>query len=315
MSYAPIVIFIYNRSAELKLMLEMLQNCVGFDQSPIIVFGDGPKRQDQKENVEKARQTAREALGTRAEYRFNSLNKGLANSLIDGVTSVVSEYGSAIVLEDDLYLAPSFLSFVNGALLRYADDEHVFMVSGHNHDIPEFKDKTEAVLLPITTTQGWGTWNRAWQQFDRSAMGSQNLFHSRSLQYRFNLDSSYDYATMLKRQLRGKGNSWGILWYWTVFKKDGLTVFPPQTLVYNIGMNDAGTNGYGRFRKFASSYDPSGKTFSNIVNSFPQAKTDDKDFQDYKNTIWRLNGGYLGYVVDKAKQVKLWLDSIGSSVK
>ena len=312
MSYAPIVIFIYNRPNELKLMLEMLQKCVGFRESRIVVYGDGPKNPDQKRNVERARQVAQEALGTRAEYRFSNSNKGLANSLIDGVSTIVSEHGSAIVLEDDLYLAPNFLSFVNGALLKYANDEHVFMVSGHNHDIPEFKDMTEAVLLPITNTYGWGTWNRAWQQLDRTAIGSQNLFHNRNLMYRFNLDSSYDYATMLKRQLQGKGNSWAILWYWTVFKQSGLIVYPPQTLVYNIGMNDAGTNGFGRFRKFASSYDPSGKKFPEVTYSFPQAATDQKNFQDYKNTIWRLNGGYLGYVVDKAKQGKLWLDSIRS---
>ena len=29
--------------------------------------------------------------------------------------------------------------------------------------------------------------------------------------------------------------AWDIRWYWTVFSRGGLTLFPPQTLVLNIG--------------------------------------------------------------------------------
>ena len=35
-------------------------------------------------------------------------NKGLAASVIDGVTKVLSKYGKVIVLEDDLVTSPNF---------------------------------------------------------------------------------------------------------------------------------------------------------------------------------------------------------------
>jgi Glycosyl transferase family 2 len=302
---APIAIFIYNRSEELRQMLLSLKSCVGFDESPIIVFGDGPKNPQNIEKVEAARNTARELLGSRAIYKFSMVNKGLTRSLIDGARDVVSEYGRIIVLEDDLLLAPNFLTFMNGALERYENEDHVYMVSGHSHHVPEIAQRKEAVLMPITTTQGWATWNRAWAQLDEQAAGSDKLFKNRDMRRRFNLNSTYDYATMLKRQLLGMGNSWGILWYWTVFRAKGLIVFPPQTLVYNVGMNTAGTNGYGRFRKFASSYDPSGKTFANIDYSFPSAVVDEKAFVALEKTMWRLNGGTLGSLVDFGKRLKL----------
>ena len=43
---------------------------------------------------------------------INELNKGLANSIIDGVTYVINSHGKVIVLEDDLILSPFFLSYM-----------------------------------------------------------------------------------------------------------------------------------------------------------------------------------------------------------
>ena len=52
-----------------------------------------------------------------------SKNKGLAKSIIDGVSQIVEEFGKVIVLEDDLLVSPSFLDFMNEALLEYENEE------------------------------------------------------------------------------------------------------------------------------------------------------------------------------------------------
>ena len=250
---APIAIFIYNRPDRLRQMLADLMRCDGFERSPVIVFADGPKRPDQAQNVEAARAVAKEMLGDRASYHFSDVNRGLTQSLISGVSAVTAEHGRAIVVEDDLALAPGFLSFMNAGLDRYADIETVFQVSGHAFEVPEFSQRRHAMLLPMTTTWGWGTWARAWNQFDAAATGSEQLTTDATLRRTFNLNGVYDYATMLKRQQLGRGHSWGVLWYWSVFRNQGLTLFPPRTLVYNIGMDASGTNGRGMFRRFDKS--------------------------------------------------------------
>ena len=43
----------------------------------------------------------------------------MANNIIDGVTSIVNEFGRIIVLEDDLLTSPYFLKFMNEALSLY----------------------------------------------------------------------------------------------------------------------------------------------------------------------------------------------------
>lgn len=302
---APIAVFIYNRPDRLRETLAGLMRCEGFDGSPVVVFADGPKRPDQAEQVEAARAVAIEMLGDRANYQFSDDNRGLARSLISGVTAVTAEYGRVIVIEDDLALAPSFLNFMNTGLNRYADVETVYQVSGHAFEVPEFVERHRAMLLPMTTTQGWGTWARAWNQFDEAATGWEQLTYDRALRRRFNLNGVYDYATMIKRQKLGRGNSWGVLWYWSVFKNEGLTLFPPRTLVYNIGMDATGTNGSGIFRRFDKSYDPRGKTFPTGAFELPEPTCDAEAYATVCRAIWYLNGGRVGQLVDVAKRMAL----------
>jgi hypothetical protein len=294
---APIVVFIYNRPDHLRRTLLSLNACIGFDQSPVIVFGDGPKREDQLASVEAARAVAHDLLGARADYRFSPVNKGLARSIIDGVNAVVAEHGRAIVVEDDLALAPGFLTFMNSALERYADDENVYQVSGYALSVPELSSSTCAVLLPWTTTWGWATWRRAWTQLDEASTGWQELQTDSSLRQRFNLGGAYDYATMLVRQIRGGQDSWGIRWYWTVFRQNGLVVFPPQSLVRNTGMDGSGSHGRGFFRSFGT-----GPTFPTTPISLPSPVIDLKVDTAARRAIWRQNGGLVGQAVDVLKK-------------
>jgi hypothetical protein len=304
---APIAVFIYNRPDRLREMLTGLMQCEGFNESPVIVFADGPKRPDQTEQVQAARAVAKEMLGDRAIYHFSDVNRGLARSLISGVTEITADYGRVIVVEDDLMLAPGFLSFVNAALDRYADVETVYQISGHAFEVSEFAERRRAMLLPMATTWGWGTWARAWQQFDEAATGCEQLETDPSLRRSFNLNGVYDYTTMIKRQKLGRGNSWGVLWHWSVFRNNGLTLFPPRTLVYNIGMDAAGTNGSGMFRRFDKSNDPRGKTFPGGPFELPDPVMDKDAYATVCRTIWYLNGGRVGQFVDFAKRLALAL--------
>ena len=227
-NYAPIAIFIFNRPAHLRRTLDSLARCEGFAHSPVVVFCDGPRREGEHSSVESARAVARESLGTKALFRESSVNKGLANSIIAGVGELLDQYGRVIVVEDDLELAPNFITFMNAALDRYADDEKIFQISGHAFEVPEFEDRDRAVFLPITTTWGWATWKRAWVHFDPAATGWQETVRNPKMRTAFNFGGVYDYTTMLQRQMRSGSDSWGVRWYWNVFCRNGLVCFPPN---------------------------------------------------------------------------------------
>ncbi len=253
---APVVVFAYRRPDHLRNTLTSLMRCDGFAQSPLIVYCDGPRDANETDSVMATRELARSMLGECAEYHFSEVNLGLSRSVIAGVSNTADRFGRAIVVEDDLELSPSFLTFMNHALDHYANDERVFQVSGYMFDVPELKDAASALFLPSITSWGWATWKRAWDQFDPLASGWEALRTDKDLRRRFNLDGSYDYATMLVRQMAGLLDSWAVRWYWTVFKANGLVLFPPVSLVRNTGFDGSGTHGRGLLRRFAKTGEP-----------------------------------------------------------
>lgn len=299
-TFAPVVIFAYRRPDHLRNTLASLIRCEGFEHSPVIVYCDGPRDSDETDSVMATRELARSMLGDQAEYHFSEANLGLSRSVIAGVSDAVDRFGRAIVVEDDLELSPVFLTFMNRALDRYTQDERVFQVSGYMFDVPELSASPVALFLPFTTSWGWATWKRAWNQFDPLASGWEALRTDRHLRWRFALDGSYDYPTMLIRQMAGLRDSWAVRWYWTVFKANGLVLFPPVSLVRNTGFDGSGTHGRGLLRGF-----------SEIKTALPTARIDLPEsvlintgaYTHVKKAVWRQNGGWIAHWVSRVRQL------------
>jgi hypothetical protein len=240
--WAPIALFIYKRPEHARRAIVGLQACDGAASSPIYVFADGPKSEAELPAVEATRAVARELLGGSAVFVEREANRGLAESIIAGATELCDRHGSIVAVEDDLVVAPSFLRFLNEGLERYRDEPQVMQISGHMFVVPALKDQREAIFLPMTTSWGWATWRRAWNLFEPSAAGWRERLSDAAEARRFNLDGRYDYARMLSRQMTGAVDSWAIRWYYTVFAHHGLVLYPPRTLVSNIGFDATGTH-------------------------------------------------------------------------
>lgn len=239
---APIVLFVYNRPVHTKRTVDALLKNALAAESDLCIYSDAPKRPEVAEAVREVRAYIKTITG------FSSItivererNLGLANSIIDGVTSIVNKHGRIIVLEDDLVVSQYFLEYMNTALERYRDDDRVMQISGHMFPT-EFLATTDAVFLPMATSWGWATWARAWQHFDPKSQGVAQLRADSQLRRRFNLDGAYNYFTMLESQLTGQIDSWAVRWNLSVFLRDGLILYPRTTLVTNIGFDGSGTH-------------------------------------------------------------------------
>ena len=133
---------------------------------------------------------------------------------------------------------------MNIALEKYQDEPSIMQVSGYMFPVPDFLGKNEAMFLPFISSWGWATWKKSWQYFDAKAIGWEMLERDLPLRSEFNLDDSYDYFTMLKQQMNGRIDSWAIRWYWSIFQRKGLTLFPPVSYVNNIGFDGSGSHGW-----------------------------------------------------------------------
>lgn len=239
---APILLFAYDRPVHVRRTVKALQGNDLSSLSDLIVFSDGAASLSQQAKVDEVRSCLANITGFRSITIHHRLhNYGLAKSIIEGVTQVLSEYDRVIVLEDDMVTSPFFLNYMNEALERFAEDERV--VSVHGWRFPTDKVLPEAFFLHGADCWGWGTWARGWKLFNSNGQELLDEIDRRGLRNVFDFNGTYPYSRMLEDQIKGANNSWAIRWYASAFLAGKLTLYPGRSLVHNIGNDNSGTHG------------------------------------------------------------------------
>ena len=243
MSLAPIALFGYKRPEHLTRTLKALRASPLARASELHVFSDGPKHSEDRPSVEKVRTLVRNLKGfAQARVHERAENIGLARSVIEGVTELSRSHGRVIVLEDDLVVAPGFLSYMNQALQRYQDEPKIMQVSGYMFPVAHSERVGSTFLCRVPTSWGWGTWDRAWKCLDLDSANLLSLLQDQDQQYEFNVKGAYPYFEHLKLQAEGKMDVWGVRWYASMFVAGGLCVYPGQSMVQNIGIDGSGVH-------------------------------------------------------------------------
>lgn len=236
---APIILFVYNRPEHTRRTVEALAQNELAGSSDLIVYCDGARPGSSQRAVEEVRSLVRGIQGFRSlKVVCRDSNLGLAASIVSGVTEVVNEWGSAIILEDDLVTSPFFLRYMNDGLCRYAGDERV--VSLHGYAYPLKRQMPETYFLYGADCWGWATWSRAWAGFEADGRKLLEQLQASGLLCRFDFNGSFDYSGMLEAQIRGDNDSWAIRWYASALLNRGLTLYPGRSLVRNIGNDQSG---------------------------------------------------------------------------
>lgn len=242
-SKTPIAVFAYNRPRHLHQLLDSLLQCRRLDECQVHIFCDGAKKPGHEPNVFGARQVVDEfAPRLNAVVSKSEQNIGCAKSIVLGVYELCEKYGRVIVLEDDLILHPFFLDFMLQSLDRYADDKRVAQIAGFKFPI-RLPNKLDAFFLPLTTSWGWATWQRAWKLYSWDLeVALQRLDADAQLRTKFDLDGAYSYTDMLRLTAEGKLDAWDIRWYWHTFSAGMLTLYPRISLVWQNGFDETATH-------------------------------------------------------------------------
>ena len=239
---APIALFVFRRPDKTRAALESLARCRGIDNSDLYIFCDGPRGANDDQAVAGVRAIVDAFDHPRKTVVISTENQGLARSIITGVTRLCDQYGRVIVVEDDLTVSSAFLEYMNTGLDTFADDSRVMQISGFTFARNDASANLAARFLPVTTSWGWATWSRSWRDFDPNPQDTDALLSSSALRSRFDLGGLFGYYDMLERQKAGRIDSWAIRWYWSVFRREGLVLYPPTSLVRNDGLDSSGTH-------------------------------------------------------------------------
>ncbi len=235
----PITLFTYARPDHTCRTVEALMKNPLAELSDLIIFSDAACTPDQESSVDAVRTYLKTIKGFRSVTIHNRPhNFGLAKSIIEGVSQVLAEHERVIVLEDDMVTSPHFLTYMNEALDRFADDERVISIHGYiypvKHQLPE------AFFLLGADCWGWATWRRGWRLFNPDGKALLDKLKRRNLIKSFDFNGTYSYSNMLEGQIKGENDSWAIRWYASAFLAGKLTLYPGRSLVHNIGNDNSG---------------------------------------------------------------------------
>ena len=231
--------FAYNRPNHLVRCLNSLLTNPESSESSLHIFVDGPKSDLDEELVEQCVKISQGIDGFKSlKVVVNDENLGLARSIRKGVTSIFKDYDTIIVIEDDLVIASTALSFLNSGLDKYGSSDKVASIQLFQY--PVKVELEEPVFLRGADCWGWATWKKNWENVD---FDPENLLNQLSQNRNdFNLDGSARFYEMLQDLALQAIDSWAICWHASMYLEEKISLYPPKSLCLNTGSDGSGTH-------------------------------------------------------------------------
>lgn len=240
---APIVLFAYNRPLHTQQVLDSLAGNAEAKDSVLYIYCDGIKSNPAQGDLNKI--DAVRAI-VKSENRFKEVipviaeeNKGLENSIIDGVTNVINRHGKVIVLEDDLIISLFFIAYMNDSLDRYENNLAVGQIGACNF-FACGKNYPNYFFVPLPDCLGWATWKNRWDFFNPNINELLlELKKNEDKVHIFNAYGAFDFMGMLYDQIKNKSTSWDVRWQAVCVLKGWLTLYPNPSMSNHIESEDA----------------------------------------------------------------------------
>ena len=239
---SPVAVFGFNRPQHLRRTLLALSLNEGAEDTEVYIFIDGPRSSKDAHLCEDVAKVAKNNYGFREQHVvISTANKGLRRSIVEGVTSVVTAKSRIIVLEDDLVPSLGFLEYMNDALKKYESVPRVGSIHAFQYPLGYLGNKS--LFFRGADCWGWATWADRWKLLQQDPRVLLRRLESGNLVEQFNLSGKMNFTELLEKQFDGLIDSWAILWHASLFLEEKLTLYPPKSLIQNIGQDGSGTHG------------------------------------------------------------------------
>ena len=235
----PYALVVYNRPEHTRRVIDSLGK---FHPEPLYVFCDGPKSNQDEEDVLAVRDiVARYVTWTRPLTIEREDNFGLSRSVVAAVDYVLERHGTIILLEDDCVVGPYFSYFMETCLNRYHSSPRILGVTGYTIPIPESIRKSypwDLYLFPRPGSWGWATWAWQWPLYDRDFGLSLVEADMDSIDLTV---GGKDVPGLIQRTIDGKLDAWTPGWL-TAVARHGYFIYPITSHVHNIGFDGTGVH-------------------------------------------------------------------------
>ena len=243
---APVLLFVYLRPSHTNYVLKALSNNKLAGETSLFIFHDGLKKgysDEDKNNYEKVYEIINKKWNFKlVKIISRECNFGLSRNITLGVSEIIKNYNSIIVLEDDIVPRKGFLKYMNDSLIMYQNIQEVGCIHSWNYDMNIFPHKQSTFFLKGADCWGWGTWRRAWAFYENDGKKLLDEIKLKKLEFSFNRNNTIDFVSMLNDQINKKNDSWAIRWHASLFLAEMYCLHPTKAIVENIGLDGSGTH-------------------------------------------------------------------------
>jgi len=235
-SEIPVALFVFNRHEQLAKTLDCLRKN-GLPK--LYVFADGSRDKDDESDIKKVRAIIDAIDWVNVEKSYQKKNKGLSKSIQDGLDYVFTNHDKAIVIEDDICVAPQFYSYMSACLNEYEDSREIGGVTGLRY--PFYKknlnsDPYDVFIAPRFSSWGWGSWKRQWEtlSFDGEAL----VKELRACNVRLDAGGSDLPYAINEIESGNLSGYWDVSFYMNMLLHKQYFVWPKQNFVINTGITE-----------------------------------------------------------------------------
>ena len=246
MTFAPIMVSVYNRELHFQMCIESLKACKFSENSHLFVAIDAPFRDEDIDANKRIIKYSKEITGFKEVTLFiRPENYGINNNRTLARNEIFTKYDRLIMFEDDNIFFPDFLTFVNRGLEVYEDREDVFSISGYQYPIIMPNSYNHDVYLwQGFSAWGVGIWKEKWEKVpwerDEAIKTIRQFLKNYKSIYKHHQVANHYIPAKLKmiEQNRIHGDGYISLYQ---FLNNMYSVFPVISRVRNMGHDGSGT--------------------------------------------------------------------------
>ncbi len=241
----PILFVFFNRP---QIALQSFQVIKKVKPKRLYLASDAPRetKTGELELVEETRKLILDSIDWECDSKtlFQEKNLGCGLGVYTAINWLFENEEYGIILEDDCVVEPTFFSYMEEMLLRYATDERIGMIAGTN-PVGDYVPITSYVFSRYKSCWGWASWRRAWANMDIEMKWRDDNYESvlRNAGY-----CAWDYngwKYKIKCIDRNVVSAWDWQWYFSLSAQNQLCIYPAKNLVSNIGTDANATHTSG----------------------------------------------------------------------
>ena len=290
---APVGISVYTRIGHFRRSVGALQQNALAQYTNLVIYSDAPSKVEDEAAVHEVRKFAHNISGFKTVTVIERpVNFGGVRNAHEGLKQLIRVFKVAIYVEDDIEVAPGFLTFMNQALQFYKDNSSVISISGYSPPL-QISGVVKKDYYTMNRFCGWGcgVYERTmeWLATKITKQEFDNVEDKQSI-----CEFGDDVLSMVQREVNSDLDAADVRCMFRQVVHGKATVYPKLSLVQNHCHDGSGFH-CGRSNRFWHE-ELWGKTsdfaFDNDTKCIPEIVKEKRDFRSFKGNYRHLQTIY-----------------------